>query len=418
MDGTYVGSTPRFVHVLQEVKTWTANNRAPLADTFPTGLTQISSASDDLARNAFETLFTVDSSWRALGDTTVFPRVGVVVHYGTGVADAATTINLVNGVRWLIFGDGGSMFGRPTAPLGNVLDVVAHEYGHARTRTVSGFSRTTLEAGTVDEAYADISAIVVQLLGAGGNPSEATWTIADGLFPSAPSLGIRSASTPAIVGPGSQTAEATLDFYPQMQRSPLSSHENSTIITHAYKLLVTGGQHSRAGIGPIPTTSVPPLGQDLTRRIFDAALRLPELRVTPTLFSLRAATEAAAALVSEATRLAVRTAWDVVGLGFSCATPPGAPTLTVQSLFCKGEHFSRWTAVPGATHYYGEVIPASASGQGEAAWSLAAPIADDNILKCDREVPFAALMRVRACNGCGCGAPSSPKLIQYFATGL
>src|SRR5262249_49854355 len=128
----------------------------------------------------------------------------------------------------------------------------------------------------------------------------ATWTIGE-VYTNDPSRGFRSMSNPKSMD------IAAHDWFPARDLGPdeFSRHYNSSIMSHAFKLLANGpagGFHARAGQpvldfgvgGTIPSLFVPGLGPDKTRQIFFRTFTDPTLDVFPDFPKLKAAAVSAA----------------------------------------------------------------------------------------------------------------------------
>jgi hypothetical protein len=335
-----------------------------------------------------EKLALTEDAWdRSTALPLFYPPIGVVVHYGPPFSVHASSSAGIR--RWLSFGD---LLFRPGV---NLLDVVAHEYGHGRSHTV-GLRGSNQEAIAVDEAYADISATVADRRVNG--VSAATYEIGEGVIVG-PSItqSIRSLNNP-VVNSGTLGHK---DYYPLRWQQFGKVHENSTIVSHAFKLLATGGQHARAGqlvsmgAPPIPLVIVPPLGPELTTFIFDSALRRPEFLGLSTIPDFALATLTVVALPFQ--RDALLSAWQAVGvLGNTCSGPPDTPRLRVEDFLCRGRFGLDWDPVPGATTYFAERV------QLGFPFSLATPVVDNDVTSCMIEVPVSSRIHLKACNACGC----------------
>jgi len=142
-----------------------------------------------------------------------------LVHYGVGQNSATWTTS-----RKLRFGDGD---GSQSGPLGNALDVVAHEFAHGVTETTAGLIYT-FQSGALNESMSDIFGVMVDrddwLIG------EDTWT------PAIPTDALRYIDDPTL---GSQPAHMQ-DF----QVHPFSYdnggvHINSGIPNKVFYLIAT-----------------------------------------------------------------------------------------------------------------------------------------------------------------------------------
>ena len=111
-----------------------------------------------------------------------------------------------------------------------------------------------------------------------------------------------------------------------------------------------------------------------------------------------------------ATRQAIHDAWTAVGVyGTGCTAPPITPQLQVEDLFCNSTFKIFWNGVPGATTYYAEYVPR------EMPWTLAAPAVDGPVTQCRIKLAGPSLLRLQACNACGC-SPFTPSNGVLFPT--
>jgi Zn-dependent metalloprotease len=190
-----------------------------------------------------------------------------------------------------------------------------------------------------------------------GTPSTpATWELGE-IYTQSPGTGLRSWTAPTTSWP-----VAGRDWYPDF-RDYADEHLNSTILGLAYRLMVTGGLHPRAGVGGIPPIDVTPgLGDATVKTIYIRALQGTSISIDGDFMSIRRAVENAADAVIPTARATVEKAFDAVGIGYACAVPPGPPTLEVRDLLCNGKFVIRWPAVPGAIRYVAEVTPGAIRG--------------------------------------------------------
>lgn len=202
------------------------------------------------------------------------------------------------------------------------------------------------------------------------------------------------------------------DWFPQrsfLRRTEgLGGHYlNSTIAGHAFYLLTFGGNHYRSGMfgSGIPVIPVPGLGYSKARDFFYNALKDPLMDSATDFFGYRDATVRAA--VSPADKTAIQKAWEAVGVGHGCTTPPSVPNLNLQTFYCYGMYSLDWNVVPGATKYNAQI----ANSWG---WAFANTIVDANIQSCMQYFLQQVMVRIRACNGCGCSAWSQPQDAPYY----
>ena len=339
--------------------------------------------------NAYQAAFSRDSMNGAGG------MIYRLVHYNIQVAGAAYK----NGQ--LIFAVGGFGLLHPTAN----LDSVAHEFGHGVVAADAQWQTSDLTvdgAAALDEGYGDLSATIADVY-VNGTPTSSTWTMLE-LFASNPAQGFRYWNIPNLANVQFR------DWYPQ--RSLLRLNEggqywNSTILGHAFYLLVNGGNHYRAGLpgSGVPVISVPSVGYATTRNVFYTALSNNAIGPTSGFFPYRDATVQASPNSQVAN--AVRSAWDAVGVGYGCTAPPAIPNPILNPFYCFGQYMITWNPVPGATKYNAQV----ASSWG---WAFAQTIVDANITQCMQNFLNQVMLRMRACNGCGCSAWSPSQDAPYY----
>jgi hypothetical protein len=155
----------------------------------------------------------------------------------------------------------------------------------------------------------------------------------------------------------------------------------------------------------IPVIPVPGLGYSKARDFFYNALKDPLMDSATDFFGYRDATVRAA--VSPADKTAIQKAWEAVGVGHGCTTPPSVPNLNLQTFYCYGMYSLDWNVVPGATKYNAQI----ANSWG---WAFANTIVDANIQSCMQYFLQQVMVRIRACNGCGCSAWSQPQDAPYY----
>lgn len=190
---------------------------------------------------------------------------------------------------------------------------------------------------------------------------------------------------------------------------PITRYRNSTIMGHALYLLAMGGQHYRAGLpgSEVPAIQVTGVTYPAARDIFYDAITAGGLTNNSTFFTMRNATFNAA---PAALQTSVQQAWNAVGVGYNCSAAPQPPTITATPHYCKGRHDIDWPAVSGATRYDGQVT------QANLGWAFAATVVDADVTSCYQDLPNAYwMMRVRACNGCGCSAWSNTEYMEYWS---
>ncbi|HYO78131.1 MAG TPA: M4 family metallopeptidase, partial [Thermoanaerobaculia bacterium] len=140
-----------------------------------------------------------------------------------------------NGTQ-LVYGDGD---GTTFTPLGNALDVGAHELSHAVTTNTANLTYS-YESGALNEATSDIMAAAVEAWKDGAVSAD-TWKVGEDIYtPATAGDALRSMADPAASG--------DYDYYPTRYTGSEDSggvHMNSGIANLAFKLMVTGGTHPR-----------------------------------------------------------------------------------------------------------------------------------------------------------------------------
>ncbi|MGH7928199.1 MAG: M4 family metallopeptidase, partial [Candidatus Binatia bacterium] len=284
---------------------------------------------------------------------------------------------------------------------GLVDDLVVHEFAHAvGTRTFPFAGDPSFEYAAMHESYGDAAASVVDVAKFGG-PDDSTWIFGEEFFTNGDA--IRSMRDPFLTTDWTIVADFMFDWYPNYLFGEDWTHENSGIVSHAYYLLVNGGQHARWAEPEIPNTIITALGEPTTRDIFFNAFRNSSLNSNPSFSKLKGAAMAhALAAHGSSARTQVKNAFEAVGICKTASVAPPAPTLqTIGDLLCAGRFNPVWDLITGATRYYGEVAPANIG------FALSTPVfgSPENGTQnsCLFQVSQPSLFRMRACNDCGCG---------------
>lgn len=384
---------------------YSASGVATPPPSFPQGLTFLfgegQPPNDTQAGNAYVHAGTTYQAYQQIFGRDSMNGVGgaikLVVHYPFPSGGMALYHN-----DYLIFGEAGGGMVSGTSN----LDTVAHEYGHGVVKADAGFSSAddlVDGAAALNEAYGDLSSAIVDV-NIHGAPSTSTWTMLE-LFAYDPSVGVRYWNVPQFGGLFYR------DWFPE--RSHLVIKEggqyfNTTIFGHAFYLLTNGGNHYRAGLpgSGIPVIPVPQVGYETTRNAFYTALSNVLLGPTSNFFDYRDATVQAAP--NAQVGISIRKGWDAVGVGFACTVPPPPPTMILENFYCKGKYRVHWLAVPGATQYNAQKVPA---GWG---WGYATTAVDANVESCMQQVSVTTNIRLRACNGCGCSGWAPAQTMQYY----
>lgn len=237
---------------------------------------------------------------RELGRSS-YDGAGTVVHayghYDTGYVNAFWD----DGAARLVLGDGdGVNFGHF-----GVLDIVAHELGHAVADHEANFTYFG-EPGALDESNGDIMAATVENFKNGGwvfDIGEDCW------LPNDPSQALRYMSRPSDDG-------VSRDHYSERYEGPADNggvHFNSGIANHFFYLLSEGGRHHtpalRSGV------TVGGLGIEAAYQIWYRALTTYMLPSSDFEEAREATADAADDLFGAAARLDVEKAWYEVGVG-------------------------------------------------------------------------------------------------------
>ncbi|MFH0899935.1 MAG: M4 family metallopeptidase, partial [Pseudomonadota bacterium] len=208
------------------------------------------------------------------------------------------------------------------ANLATSLDVVAHEIGHGVNGATADFAYVAgTESGALDEAWADISAVVCTAWSSDllddDAPADDLWRIGEDVYTptGATDDAFRHLHDPQVDG-------RTYDFF-DATNNWNDPHDGAGISGLAFKLLSTGGQHPRQ-----PGMEVPRIGMTKAAQIFYRALTA-YLLDTSTHADARAATvQAATDLYDADTVTAVGQAWDAVGVTAGQPLPQQVTSLT------------------------------------------------------------------------------------------
>jgi Zn-dependent metalloprotease len=241
-------------------------------------------------------------------------------------------------------------------------DAAFHEYAHGIAErsfeyaVSDSFDNLT---GTLQETFPDILTTVVDIA-MRGYEVPATWIISEGLNTSSPStMGFRSFANP-YADPDSLFAGQNRDWFPTR---PMGTgdyrYDDSTIVSHAYYLLIHGGLHARWWDPLIPTIAVTGVGEPHAREIFFRAFRDTTMDSQPTFVKLRiAATQAAFNQYGQAEQTSVKQAFDAVGIGYQCTVAPtSAPNFILEDFLCAGRFRVNWPDIPGVNRYIAQIAP-------------------------------------------------------------
>jgi Zn-dependent metalloprotease len=244
----------------------------------------------------------------------------------------------------LVYGDGdGTNFG----PLGNSLDVGAHELTHAVT-TYSANLVYSYESGALNEATSDIMASAVEAWKDGAVTAD-TWKVGEDIYtPGTAGDALRSMADPVASG--------DYDYYPTRYTGSADNggvHSNSGIANLAFKLMVTGGTHPRGKTtNVVPALSATAMTSiDMGAKIWYRALTVYMNSTTNFAAARTATAQAATDLYGATAAVAVNAAWDAVGVA--------GPAATV--VLSNGVALTGQGASTGSWKHYKITVPASQS---------------------------------------------------------
>lgn len=252
-----------------------------------------------------------------------YPRMESVVHLGINVNNAAWDGQEV------VFGDGDGVDYREFS---GALDVVAHEWTHGLTQCTSNLMYSG-ESGALNEAFSDILGASAEyftaepvkskcVLASGQAACRDWWMGEDIVLASDTVPGDRNLADPAEDG--------LPDHYDERYTGPEDNggvHRNMSIPSHAYYLLVGGGQNAGCdAVGSDGHThtadcdvTVAGIGRTKAEKIFFwGFIGLTE---TASMCDARLSTEAEGEVlygVGSAEAQATTAAWDAVGVPSSC----------------------------------------------------------------------------------------------------
>ncbi|HVE72875.1 MAG TPA: M4 family metallopeptidase [Thermoanaerobaculia bacterium] len=250
----------------------------------------------------------------------------------------------------LVYGDGdGSQF----SPLGNALDVGAHELSHAVT-TYSANLTYSYESGALNEGTSDIMAAAVEAWKDGAVSAD-TWKVGEDVTtPGTAGDALRYMNDPIADG-------SSYDYYPTRYTGSGDYggvHLNSGIANLAFKLWVTGGTHPRGKT----TVNVPALNAtamtsiNMGAKIWYRALTVYMTSSTNFQGARTATAQAATDLYGAAAADSVHKGWDAVGVpGTPGGGGGGTTTLT------NGVAVTNIGASTGAWKHYKISVPSGQS---------------------------------------------------------
>lgn len=273
--------------------------------------------------------------------------------YNNAGAQIRTTVHhqvAYNNAFWngsqLVYGDGD---GTNFSPLGNSLDVGAHELTHAVT-TYSANLTYQNESGALNEATSDIMASAVEAWKDGAVTTD-TWKVGEDIYtPGVAGDALRSMADP--------TASGDYDYYPTRYVGSADYggvHSNSGIANLAFKLMVTGGTHPRGkttvNVTALNGTAMTSI--DMGAKIWYRALTVYMTSSTNFAGARTATANAATDLYGAAAAASVHLAWDAVGVPGTPGGGGGTTTLT------NGVAVTGIGASTGTWKHYKITVPAS-----------------------------------------------------------
>lgn len=379
-------------------------------------MTNAQIAANPMAQEAKNYVLDADSKLRLRFPlpSAAFPtQTRQIIKYGYSSPNAE---HILNGSHDYILYSG--PYSGPQAPRNSSTkpsDITYHEYTHGigrRLLPVIPDPFIDFQWGAIQEAFADIGASAVQI-GVAGVPSSASWQMGEGWFVASPNAPTRSMSNPAT---GTPPYAPNADWYP-MRLMGGYAHYNSTILSHAYYLSIYGGLNAQwlklhipeitvPSLDPIPTTA-----ENYARQIFVRAIDDDDVAGEVTMFAIKqAAMDQASALypLLPARRTSIQKAFEAVGVGYQCSSEPGVVTPSIFDLQCNGRFSINWPDIPGGDRYVVVIAPVLYG------WSFG-QIATDGFeaTHCMAQVGQYSMLRMRACNNCGCGPWSQTQYLNY-----
>lgn len=243
----------------------------------------------------------------------------------------------------LVYGDGdGTQF----SPLGNALDVGAHELTHAVT-TYSADLVYSNESGALNEGTSDIMSAAAEAWKDGAVSSD-TWKVGEDITtPGVAGDALRYMNDPIADG-------SSYDYYPTRYTGTADSggvHLNSGIANLAFKLMVTGGTHPRGkttvNVTALSSTALTSI--NMGAKIWYRALTVYMNSSTNFAGARTATAQAATDLYGAAAAASVNLAWDAVGVSGP------APTVVLSN----GVALTGQSASTGSWKHYKIAVPAS-----------------------------------------------------------
>lgn len=390
-------------------RVYNANNTQP---TIPSGLpvqmTLAQIANDLQANTAYTNIDVADTKLRlrfSLPSSNFPSSTKQVIKYGMTVPNALH--KLIGNDDFVIYSKTLPAAISPT----QIADITYHEYAHGvafRTFPM-GTDLWNHEGGALHEGFGDIAAATIQIAVA-GTPSGASWRFAEGWW-NGTTKALRSLANPT----GDAYPEAAMNWYPLRGWGESAKWMNSGILTHAYYLSLHGGPNSSWLEPHIPDFLVPPLSitdasaEPIARQIFVAAFDSIALGANPTFFQMKAsAMDAANTTYGPVARDSVKKAFEAVGVGYQCSAEPPEPNPTLFDLQCNGRFSVNWPDVASADRYIVMVAPQLYG------WGFSEVTTDGDINHCMTQVASPSMLRMVACNSCGCSDWSDTEYMPFW----
>jgi len=274
------------------------------------------------------------------GSTALLPHY---IHYGSGVNAATWTGDSI------MYGDGD---GTTSGPLVS-MDIVAHEMMHGIVEYTADFVYYG-ESGALEESFADILAVAVDIYYLGERANQSWWFSEDSWTPLVSGDALRYLDDPHMAADNGFTANDDPDHVSEMYTGSSDNggvHHNNGIPNKAFYLATKGGVHHM-----FPNITVVGVGIDKTMAIWYRALNL-YLSSSSDFADARTQTARAARdLYGNGNESeAVDTAWAVCGVG---SLPNQFITNIIQNGGFDNTASSPWyfsgasTYVSRGTYYY------------------------------------------------------------------
>ena len=334
------------IHRARSRQTYHGNNTSSLPGTLVLSETS-GSTSDTVISTAHAHAATSYDYYKNVHNRDSFNNAGATikttVHHQVNYNNA-----FWNGTQ-LVYGDGdGSTF----TPLGNALDVGAHELTHAVT-TYSANLTYSNESGALNEGTSDIMAAAVESWKDGSVTAE-TWKLGEDIYtPGTSGDALRYMNNPTQDG-------SSKDYYPERYVGTSDNggvHWNSGIANLAFKLMVTGGTHPRnkTSVSVPALSSTATTSMSMAAKIWYRALTVYMTSSTNFEGARTATARAATDLYGATANGVVHKAWDAVGVP---GTPSTGGDVTVLS---NGVAVTGLSASAGVWKHFKIAVPSGQS---------------------------------------------------------